>query len=183
VRKIRGKLILGLLIVVGLIAVFFVFLYKPQLLLGPHAYAMGEEIKSYPVDEMAISITYWKTTEQFHEIGFGWFDSENGTTLVLFNFTIRNIASKEISLWDYEFSAKLNSVEPPMLKYGNYYASDKAAVGTGIWTQRLLIYEPTKLMPNQSTKGLLIYKILDGYQPTQLVYPNGDSPQFIIKIS
>lgn len=152
------------------------------MLLGPHVYSMGEEIKGYPIGEMAISIIYWKTTEQFSYDTAYW--AENGTTFVLYNFTIRNLGNTELNLMEYDLRTRLDSVDPPMLKYGSYYASDSILTTMPwSWKYRLFTGEPSTLMPNQSTMGFLIYRILDGYQPTQLTYPNGDSPQFIIETS
>ena len=180
----RGKQIIGILIIVGLIVAAFVFLYKPQLLQGPPSYALGEEVRGYPIDELASSITYWKTTKKSSELGVaGWpySDAENGTSLVAFNITVRNIANTELNFFSNEVYLRLYVIEPPKLKYGNYYA-DAERAPAGHWAD-ICFDGPNSLMPNQTTKGLLLYKILDGYQPTVLVYPNENSPNFIIAVS
>ncbi|MCW4003638.1 MAG: hypothetical protein NWE95_06985 [Candidatus Bathyarchaeota archaeon] len=173
--------------VIVLAVIVLVVLYQQQFFQSVKTYALGEQIKGYPIEELQTNIIYWKTTTQFHESGY-WFDSEEGTTFVFFNFTIQNIANKEIDLWEHELYLKLNSVQPPKLKYGTYYAdSDNGISSTGTWSDHLLINDPVRahgtMMPNQTAKGLLIYKILEGYQPTELVYPNEDSPKFVISVT
>jgi len=179
----RRKQIIGILIIAGLIVAAFVFLYKPQLLQGPHSYALGDEIRVYPIDELASSITYWKTTENPWDLPRGWLYSvENGTSLVAFNITVRNLANTEIQLASSEVYTRLYNIKPPKLKYGNYYADESTPTSRAYWGDFALLGSPS-LMPNQTKQGLLVYKVLDGYQLTALTYPDENSPQFTITVN
>ena len=39
---------------------------------------------------------------------------------------------------------------------------------------------PTDLLPNQTVNGYLKYEIIRGIQPTQLLYPDENSPTIIV---
>jgi hypothetical protein len=171
----------GILIVIGIAVVSYIVILKPQLSQTQHhIYALNEEIRGYPVEELSISIAYWKTTKQLHELGF-WYDAKEGNVFVMFNFTIRNIANTEIDFYENNFFLKLMPIDRPLLVYNDYYA--QAYTSWNYWAGDFLLSEPRQsLMPNQTTKGLLTYEILDGYEPIELVYPSRESPIFIVRI-
>jgi len=159
-----------LLIVVCLALIVFDFFGRVK------HYSFGEEIRAFPIEQTAVIFTEWKITNTFHGD-----DAGEGSVFVVINYTVRNIGDTELSL------SEFRSAQTPILKYGNYYAEARhipvwiplpSPGGEKLW----YLYDENlvSLMPNQSTRGFIYYKILEGYEPEKLLHPNKDSPTIII---
>jgi len=171
------KAMIALAIVVTVVLLGIIFI--PSLITPhPRYYTLGEEMRGFPTEKVAITFTSWNVTKMFL---FGMASGENAT-LVVFNFTLRNIADNQVEVYPnllhYE-GEPLRPRIPPLLKYGSYYADTHPvfAYYWGLWESTLI------LLPNQSVKGFIYYEILEGYEPTELVYPSKESPEIIVKIS
>ena len=165
-RQAYGLVFVAVLgIVVGL--AYFYYSNQPTFI----TYSLGEEIRGYPAEELSIT---------FGSVVVNDARDKPDRSIVAVTFTMNNIANRELDLWDYEISTDILLADP-LLKYGDYYAEYKL-----VW---LIdgINEDYKqylhsLMPNQELRGLLQYEIMKGYQPTQLVYPDEESPTFIVEL-
>lgn len=140
------------------------------------------EIKHYPLNELSFTVTDWTLTKEGHQHIFGVdsLEPKNGNVYVIVNFTFRNIGDMEINILNNENFWKLAEITTPLLEYGDYYAQAyprNFCSGAGLYW-----YQPTDLMPNQTTQGGLLYEILEGYTPSSLLYPNKDSPTFVITL-
>lgn len=161
VENIKKTVVLGALIFIGIAIVFYFFVLNPQ----PQNFAIGEEIKSFPTENVSLTLTSLNITKNFrgYRPSYG-----SNNTLVVFNFTLRSIADTEIyTLENFPHEKML------LLKYDGYYAQYRT---WSFWETNL------SLMPNQSIKGWMFYEILEGYEPNTLVYPK-ESPEVFVKIS
>jgi ribosomal protein L37AE/L43A len=140
---------------------------------------LGTEIMHYPLDTLSFAVTSWSYATTLYNVPDAGLSSAlpSGSIYVVVNFTFRNIGDTETNLESDYWS--LQPVTVPLLQYGNYYATSPT------FFSFLSIYsnQPTDLMPNQTTNGALIYTILQGYTPSRLLYPNKDSPTFVINLS
>lgn len=142
-------------------------------------YNLNQEIGGLPTGNTSITFTSWTYTSSFNI-----FDANENTNLIILNFTFQNIANKEIEIRpNLQYSTEAEQFTPreaPLLKYGDYYSEAKTDFPYshywGLWESK------ANLLPNESVKGYLIYEILKGYTPTELVYPNKDAPQIIVKL-
>ena len=182
----RTKLMLiALLIIIALVSLTIIFL--PSILnpsnnpINPTAqyYNLNQEIKEFPTVNTSITFTSWTYISSF-----SIFEADENTNIVILNFTLQNIADNEIktrsNLQYLTEAAPFTPREAPLLKYGDYYSEAKTDFPYshywGLWESK------ANLLPNESVKGYLIYEILKGYTPTELVYPNKDAPQIIVKL-
>ena len=142
-------------------------------------YNLNQEITGFPTANTSITFTSWTYTSRF-----GIPKASENTNLVILNFTLQNIANTEIKIRsDLQYLTETEPFEPreaPLLKCGDYYATAKTELPYAhywtLWTPQ------TNLLPNESTKGYLIYEILKEHAPTELVYPSKDSPQIIVRL-
>lgn len=146
---------------------------------GVQYYNLNEEIRGLPTENASMTFTSWNYTSSSNIFGA----VENSNVIVL-NFTFRNIADKEIEIRsNLQYYAGADSVTPreaPFLKYDDNYSE---AINDVPYARYWRLWEPkTSLLPNESVKGYLVYTILEGYAPTELVYPSKDSPQIIVKL-
>ena len=168
-----NKIIVGLSIV-ALIIIVVVFLYPILSNLTVKHYSFNEEIRGFPIEKTSVTFTGWRI------VNASW-----GLTndIVIVNYTVRNIGDTTLDTSDF-LSAKT-----PILKYGNSYYADSTIyilTGWGFYQSASFPYSmyPTQLMPNQAlTNGFLEFKIIQGTQPTELIFPDKDSPSIIIDFS
>jgi hypothetical protein len=178
------------LIILGVVLVIagaFLWLYAPALFSNfqNQKLHLGSEIKHYPLDGISFTVTNWTLVQEIDLnvtgiTGLLPRTPKNGDVYVIVNFTFRNIGDAELA-GSFDNFYELASVTSPLLNYGNYYAQaypSKFNVGNGLyWGQTI------DLMPNQTANGALVYEILDGYTPSSLLYPNKDSPKFVINLT
>jgi hypothetical protein len=185
------KSIIGLMIIIP-VAVFGIFLLPSIMQYLGHPisfneqhYGMNQEIRGFPTGNVSMTFTSWMYAKSFHGLDpLMVLEPGENATLVVFNFTLRNIANNEIEIRSsLQYGEGADSFTPrpsPLLKYGGYYAQAKHDIPYdqfyGLWE-----YKYT-LLPNQSVKGYIVYEILEGYTPTELVYPSQESPQISIKV-
>ncbi len=184
--KQRGKhtklLLMALAIMIAVILLAIVFLPSlPKLGNNPAVqyYDLNQEIEEFPTGNTSITFTSWAYTSTF-----GIFEANENTNLIILNFTLRNIANNEIETrTNLQYLPAAEPFTPraaPLLKYGASYAQAKIdlpyAYYWGLWTAQ------TTILPNESVKGYVIYEILKDSTPTELVYPNVDSPQIVIRL-
>jgi len=162
------KAVIGLAVVIP--TILLVIFFAPSLLrMGVRRFSFNEEIKSCPIKKTSVTFTAWTTMKTF-----SYHYAREGNIFVVINYTVRNIGDTELGT-DFAFA------DTPILKYWNYYADAKIGIVT-YWSFHGTY--PLELMPNQSlTNGYIYFEILEGYQPTELVFPSKESPQIIIKIS
>jgi hypothetical protein len=147
---------------------------------------LGTEIKNYPLNGLSFTVTSWwfATTAEAVPIVTGitgfLYGPSSGSVYVIINFTLQNIGNTEMNLLTDENFWNLASVAPPVLQYGNYYAG---ATPTSFSEPPVYLGQPTDLMPNQITNCALVYQILQGYTPSRLLYPDQNSPTFVINLS
>lgn len=143
---------------------------------------LGTEIKNYPLGGLSFTVTNW-TFATFDEIpnviGITGFLQlpQSGSIYVLVNFTLRNISDMEINFVNVQAGTADAS---PLLQYGNYYAQ---ATPNSFSVLPVYNDQSTDLLPTQTTHGVLVYEILEGYTPSSLLYPNQNSPTFVINLS
>jgi hypothetical protein len=142
-------------------------------------YDLDQEIRGLPTENASITFTSWNYTSSSNIFG-----AEENSNLIVLNFTFRNIADKEIdvrpNLQYYTGADSFTPREAPLLRYDDNYSE---AINDIPYARYWRLWEPkTSLLPNESVKGYLVYAILEGYAPTELVYPSKDSPQIIIKL-
>jgi hypothetical protein len=178
-------LLIALAIIISVVLLAIIFL--PSIIspsnqpINPTAqyYSLNQEITEFPTANTSITFTSWAYTPCF-----GIFEASENTNLLILNFTLQNIANTEIktrSNLQYLTEAEpFTPREAPLLKYGDYYAEAKPDFPYAHYWG--LLESKTNLLPNESAKGYLIYEILKGYAPTELVYPSKDSPQIIIRL-
>jgi hypothetical protein len=182
--KIRKVIVLGVVLVILASLIYFAptIISTVQKSVNPTSSSsnpqLGTEIKNFPLQQTSITFTNWITaTTLYDAYGFAWDTASEGDTFVVIYYTVRNIGDTEIDI------DNLLLTTPPTLKYGDYYA--EASFG---WEFNYTNTGPqnvtTTLMPNQSeTNGYIFYEILLGYQPTELLYPNQNSPSLVINLS
>ena len=147
---------------------------------------LGTEIKNYPLDGLSFTVTSWwfVTTAEALPIVTGitgfLYGPSSGSVYVVINFTFQNIGNTGVNLLTDKNYWNLASVTPPIVQYGNYYAE---ATPTSFSEPPVYVGQPTDLMPNQITNGALVYQILQGYAPSRLLYPDQNSPTFVINLS
>jgi hypothetical protein len=146
---------------------------------------LGTEIKNYPLDDLFFTVTGWSYAASWLKLpnvaGLGYLlGPSSGSVYVVVNFTFRNIGTMEMNLETYDNFWKLADVKLPLLQYGSYYAE---ATPSSFDTYPFYWGQPKSLMPNQTTNGAIVYQILEGYTPSKMVYPNKDSPTFVINFS
>jgi hypothetical protein len=179
--KTKRAIAVAVIVLLVAIAPFLIYtLTRPRFTDGVIVpYRIGSEIGWYPVAELNLAFTSWNMTKQFHESGL-MIEAENGSSLAVFRFTLKNAINKTVSLQDYEFLARLNSAYLPTMHYRGayengsyyYYETEEKIKGTNNWLGTLFPEEPflssKVLEANQTARGVLVYQILDGLQPTSL---------------
>jgi hypothetical protein len=140
-------------------------------------YRVGKEIDYIPISGLSLKFTSWNATKQFHESGFS-FDAENGSSLFVFRFILRNTSNKTVNLLEGDFAAKLNSAFMPIMRYrgtyenGTYYGGEEQVQGSSRWADHLFSNRSgtsfSVFEPNQTLDGVLVYQTLEGREPTQL---------------
>lgn len=163
----RQAYVVILVIVLGIVAGLAFSYYKDQLFPpSSTTYSLGEEIKGYPAEELATTFTQFRTTYP---------EDKPDRCIVYVDFTLRNIANREIDLWELEISSDL-LLNTPLLKYGDYYATYGTSINPKVWLidglKEVSTEQEKSMMPNQSFQGALEYEIAKGYSPSALVYPD-----------
>lgn len=161
-----------LLMLFGIIAVLvYLFLSRPPPPVAEH-YSFNEEIKSFPIEETSVTFTDWKIENS----------SYGNNDVVTIEYKVRNDGDSNLELTSFLLS------EAPTLKYGNNYYS--SATYYSDWRARSrwqlsypYPYFPSYFSPNQTLNGYLKYEIIKGLQPTQLLFPDKNSPTTIIDFS
>lgn len=162
-----NKIIIGLVVVV-LIVIGVVFFYPQLSKLTTKHYTFNEEIKGFPIGETSVTFTGWRIVNG-SSMGF-----QEDTNVVIVTFEVRNIGDTTLNTVDFV------SATAPILKYGNGYFADPLLLGSA-WGWTFSQYIPMQLLPNQSlTNGFIEFEIISGTQPTQLVFPNKESPSIVI---
>jgi hypothetical protein len=179
----RTKLLLMALVIV-IVVILLTIVFLPSILkfgnnLTVQYYDLNQEIAEFPTGNTSITFTSWAYTSSF-----GIFEASENTNLIILNFTLRNIASNEIetrtSLQYLPAAEPFTPREAPLLKYGDSYVQAKTDFPYAHYWR---LWKPqTTLLPNESIKGCLIYEILKENPPAELVYPNKESPQIIIRL-
>lgn len=167
--KKKVAIAVGIVLAILIVSAFSIIVLVPLMVnqLQPRYYTLGEEIKGLPTlgeEKVSITFTSCNVTNKFR-----YHSPDKGNSLVVFNFTIRNTADIEIYTLGIFFP-----FDEPLLKYDGYYAQIETF---GYWEHNF------SLMPNQTMSGWMYYEILEGYEPIELVYPNKESPEIIVKIT
>jgi hypothetical protein len=178
-----AKLLLIVLALIILIVTLVVILLPPSLTSdnNPTAqyYNLNQEITAFPTTNTSITFTSWTYTSRFDI-----FEASESTNIIILNFTLKNIANNEIKIRpNLQYSndtAPFTPREAPLLKYGDDYAEAKTEIPYAHYWR--LWKTQTNLISNESINGCLLYEIPKEHTPTELVYPNKDSPKIIIRL-
>ncbi|HEX9862964.1 MAG TPA: hypothetical protein VGB11_06770 [Candidatus Bathyarchaeia archaeon] len=175
-------LLIALAIIIPMVSLAVIFL-PPSLTSdnNPAAqyYNLNQEITAFPTANTSLTFKSWTYTSTFDI-----FEADENTNLVILNFTLKNTANNEINIRsNLQYSTEAAPYTPreaPLLKYSDHYAEAKTEIPYAHYWR---LWQPqTNLTPNESINGCIIYEIPKEQTPTELVYPNKESPKIIITL-
>jgi hypothetical protein len=168
---VRRKAVFTSVAGVAFLVIIVVFLFLPRVgmddVRSSILYNIGDEVSDYPIASVYANFTAYKITKQFHEYRF-LIDAQEGSSIVVFNFTIRNTLNKTIILVD---ELLKHPVQMPTIIYrlsnedgtNSSYTAGVVAEYSIRWIHCLLIDDLVRsnglMRANQTANGIFIFTI------------------------
>ncbi len=161
----KAEKLAAILLIAAIIIALLVFIFLSR----PVIYHFNEEITTFPKQRgpsynTSITFTGWSVK------------NKTGITDLLFvNFTVRNLDKTFIGL------PLCVPEQAPELKYGGTHYTFSYYTDEENWSAWNFYVPLGWLYPNQHEEGFLVYEIIKGMQPDQLVYPKTSSATIIVE--